>query len=60
MPFGAAGDAPKPAPREMYCGGQPGRPWEPDLAGAVPADEMEWFARDDAAEVAALSVALRA
>jgi hypothetical protein len=60
MPRGAAGEAPKPAPRKMYFGGQPGWPWEPDLVGVVPADEMAWFAREYAAELAEVGAALGA
>ena len=58
MPRGAAGESPKPASREMYFGGQPGWPWEPGLAEVVPDDEMAWFAREYAAELAEIGAAL--
>jgi hypothetical protein len=57
MPRGSAGELPKPAPREMYFGGQPGWPWEPDLAGLKPRMEIAWFKREYAAELAVVQAA---
>jgi hypothetical protein len=60
MPCGTRGELPKPAPREMYFGGDPGWPWEPDLASVDPRAEIVWFAREYAAELAEIEAALAA
>jgi hypothetical protein len=52
MPRGADGEPPKPAPREMYFGGQPGWPWRPDLVGIKPRAEVNWFVRAYKTELA--------
>lgn len=58
MPRGTAGESPKPAPREMYFGGEPGWPWEPDLVGVTPQAEVDWFVRAYAAELTEVAAAL--
>jgi hypothetical protein len=58
MPQGPQGELPKLAPRPMYFGGQPGWPWQPDLAAVDPRAEVDWFARAYAAELAAVGAAL--
>jgi hypothetical protein len=57
VPRGADGESPKPAPRQMYFGGQPGWPWEPNLIGVEPRAEVDWFVRAYAAELAELAEA---
>jgi hypothetical protein len=45
LPCGAKGELPKSAPREMYFEGSKAFPWQPDLAGVKPKDEIAWFKR---------------
>jgi hypothetical protein len=60
MPRGPQGESPKPAPREMYFGGQPGWPWEPALTGIKPSAEVAWFKRAYASELKEVGAALGA
>src|SRR5262249_39634133 len=46
LPCGAKGKLPKPAPREMYFAGSKAFPWQPDLAGVKPKDQIAWFKRE--------------
>jgi hypothetical protein len=54
MPLGRLANPPRSEPREMFFGGNPGWPWEPDLVDVDQRAEVAWFTQEYAADLAEL------